>query len=115
MTLQRYMTRKVVFEHRNKEYRIDWNDIQDIIKDSKLNEALFLKNKEEERMAALGLMYLDAYSCQGGGAGDMQLWTNKSTDLQRKLLEPALETIANYCDKQRDRVRPLPPPPIDDD
>lgn len=91
--------RKIIITFRGKEYRVDSDDINDIIRHYRLDSEL---NSEKRRLASLGLMYLDQFSWQGGGASDMKLWDSSdgTTGDQKELLNPALESIAQYFDNK---------------
>ncbi len=90
------MTRKVVVNYQGLEHRVDGDDIKVIIKDSQLDDPL---NSEHQRLAALGLMYLERVSYTGGGTGDITGWDRFLTDSQKQLFEPAFRVIDNYYAK----------------
>ena len=87
------MTRKVLVHHEGREFRVDGNDISNIVATFKFHEPL---SSERDQIAALGLMYLDMLSWHGGGVGDITHWERYLTEPQKRLLEPAMEYIARF-------------------
>jgi len=87
------MVRKVVYNWREKEYKVDAKDIDWIFKRSGLSDQSMGNG---DGYACLGLMFLREFSNRGEGSGEMLLEDETLTNSQRALLQPAFETVARH-------------------
>jgi len=90
-----YEGRPIIVQHQGRTYRVKSGDLGRIVRKFGFDKPL---TDERQKLAALGLMYLNAESWQGGGVGPIDRIAELYTHSQQQLLEPALEVIARYYD-----------------